>query len=253
MIKTISLLHARADMLHAAFVQRYEYAHVPLVNDLLGPFAGYRRDYVDPDSSTTFARLGAGVAAPDFDVMTTIRHENMEALNRLGDKLAEGDLRRRITEDEEHMFERRKTSMFLVDERRIAGPTAAAQNTRSDVIKLVLVGTMGFEEQDFDRNVAACDDACQLLVARFAGFGLCGLVRNSIAPEGVFDLRHIESHEGQVDFNLVLEIAFARLDGCQQFVTQARSEGASDLAFLCPNRSSGQIVAFLADGHGSAG
>jgi len=240
MIKTISLLHAKPGVSHAAFVDRYERVHVPLVNALLGPFAEYRRDYVDPRSSV-FADVKAMTRAPDFDVMTVIRHADAAALDRLGEKLAAGDCRHRITEDEMAMFERRRMCMFAVDEHVIAASTG-----RHDAasMRLVLAGRLA-EEAGRGEGLADCDDACWLLVERFAERGLTGLVRNYVPADGVFDLRHIDGHEGKIDFNLLLELEFAGLSEARHVVQELLAAPEFGRIFADAAASSGAITGFL--------
>lgn len=244
MIKTISLLHAKADMAHDAFVERYEAVHVPLVNRLLGPFMGYRRNFLVSGSSEKL-----GLAQPDFDCMTAIRFENVDALAELGSRLAVGDAGTIITADEMEMFDRSKMAMFQVDERAIIGPAPESLLPDPAGTRLILIGG---KDPDIppESFVARCDEQCtafaEEVVRRDVG-DLQSLVRNHIPPDGVFDLGHIEGHKAVVDFAVILEIMFSGAVDWNAFSNAAFPSGGFGLSSLCPVPSQAAVIGFAAD------
>lgn len=121
-IKYVALLKRREGMSHEAFVAYYETRHAPLILSLLPGIQDYRRNYLRGESA--FASPGA--APPDFDVMTEIVLADRTACDRFLARSAEPDIARKIAEDEENLFDRDCTRMYLVDERASPLPSAAA-------------------------------------------------------------------------------------------------------------------------------
>jgi len=243
MIKTISLLHAKAGMARDAFVERYEAIHVPLVTRLLGPFMDYRRNFPIPVSSKKL-----GLARPDFDCMTAIRFESPEALAELGSRLAVGDAGAIITADEMEMFDRSKMAMFRVDEQAIVGTPPDSFLPEAAGTKLILIGARD-ADLSHESFVAKCDE-------QFAAFAeevmrrdigdLRSLVCNHIPSDGIFDLGHIEGHKAVVDFGVILEIMFSGSVDWNGLSHVTRSDGFGLLS-LCPVPSRGGVVGFAAD------
>lgn len=240
MIKTISLLHARAGMAHDAFLDRYEGVHVPLVNRLLGPFRDYRRNFVRPAAEAEWI-AGLGAVRPDFDAMTAIWFDDQAALAALGAKLAEGDAGPRIAADEIEMFDRSRMAMFMVGEQAVSGPAALD----AAGVKLILIGARdpGLSREDF---VARCDADAAHLAGSAARRGSAALRCNHLLPGGIFDLGHIEGHRAVVDFDFVLEARFADRAAARAFLAEALDPSAG-FAALRPVGSMGGIVAFLAE------
>ncbi|WP_176594053.1 nuclear transport factor 2 family protein [Sphingobium sp. EM0848] len=112
MFKCIALLKRKSGLSQEAFVHYYETRHAPLIRRLLPGIADYRRNYVDLEGA-----FASPDAAPlDFDVITEIRFADRTAYDRFVAKSAEPDIARQIAEDEENLFERQATRMFVVDE-----------------------------------------------------------------------------------------------------------------------------------------
>jgi 3-phenylpropionate/cinnamic acid dioxygenase small subunit len=113
MFKCIALLRRRPDLTHEAFVDYYENRHSVLIRRLLPGILDYRRNYVDLDGAFLFPD-----AAPiDFDVVTEQRFADRAAYDRFIARAAEPDIARQIAEDEENLFDRGATRMFVVEER----------------------------------------------------------------------------------------------------------------------------------------
>lgn len=121
MIKVIALLKAKPGLSRAEFIAYYETRHAPLILSLLPEIADYRRNYVE--------RAGAfesAVAAIDFDSVTEIRFANRAAYDRFLACSARPEIAQAIADDEENVFDRAATRMFVVDETPATGGTAMA-------------------------------------------------------------------------------------------------------------------------------
>ena len=121
MIKVNALLKAKPGLSRAAFIAYYETRHAPLILSLLPEIADYRRNYVD--------RAGAfesAVAAVDFDSVTEMRFANRAAYDRFLACAGQPDVAQAIADDEENVFDRAATRMFVVDETPATGLTAPA-------------------------------------------------------------------------------------------------------------------------------
>ncbi len=112
MFKCVALLKRKADMPRAAFIDCYENSHAPLIRRLLPGIVDYRRNYVDPAGAFLFP----GAAALDFDVVTEIWLADGAAYDRFVARAAEPDIARQIARDEEKLFDRSATRMFVVEE-----------------------------------------------------------------------------------------------------------------------------------------
>jgi uncharacterized protein (TIGR02118 family) len=111
MIKVIALLRCKAGLSREAFIAYYETRHAPLIRSLLPGIADYRRNYVD--------RAGAfesPVAGIDFDSVTEMRFASRADYDAFLARAAEPEVARAIAEDEENVFDRAATRMFVVDE-----------------------------------------------------------------------------------------------------------------------------------------
>lgn len=121
MIKVIALLKAKPGLSRAEFIAYYETRHAPLILSLLPEIADYRRNYVD--------RTGAfesAVAAIDFDSVTEMRFADRAAYDRFLACAARPEVAQAIAEDEENVFDRAATRMFVVDETPTSGLAAPA-------------------------------------------------------------------------------------------------------------------------------
>jgi hypothetical protein len=111
MIKVIALLRKKPGMPRDAFIARYETFHAPLIRRLLPHIAEYRRNYVD--------RKGAFAPSPesiDFDSVTEMRFASRSDYDAFLAVASRPDIARQIAEDEEALFDRAATRMFVVDE-----------------------------------------------------------------------------------------------------------------------------------------
>ena len=118
MIKTIALLKRKPGMTHEQFVDCYENRHAPFIRAMLPAIVDYRRNYIGPDD----ARVFPGAAPVDFDVITELWFADQAAYDRAMALLAEPDNWAALVADEENLFDRDKTRMFVVREtgRRVA-------------------------------------------------------------------------------------------------------------------------------------
>lgn len=119
MFKCIALLRRKQGLSHEAFVDYYENRHSALIRRLFPDIVDYRRNYVDREGAFLFP----GAAPIDFDVVTEIRLADRAAYERFVAKAAEPDIARQIAEDEENVFDRSGTRMFVVDEQGGAAPS----------------------------------------------------------------------------------------------------------------------------------
>lgn len=120
MIKAIALLRRKPGLTREEFIAYYETRHAPLIRSLLPGIADYRRNYVD--------RAGAfesAMAAIDFDSVTEMRFADRATYDAFLARAADPEVARRIAEDEENVFDRAATRMFVVDETPSA-PSAPA-------------------------------------------------------------------------------------------------------------------------------
>ncbi|MEO0031044.1 MAG: hypothetical protein RIS94_802 [Pseudomonadota bacterium] len=120
MIKVIALLKAKAGLSRAEFIAYYETRHAPLILSLLPEIADYRRNYVDRT-----AAFESATAAIDFDSVTEMRFASRDAYDRFLACAARPEVARAIADDEENVFDRAATRMFVVDETPATGPLAA--------------------------------------------------------------------------------------------------------------------------------
>jgi hypothetical protein len=121
MIKVIALLKAKPGLSRADFIAYYETRHAPLILSLLPEIADYRRNYVDRNGA-----FESAVAATDFDSVTEMRFADRAAYDRFLACAGRPEIAQAIADDEENVFDRAATRMFVVDETPSAGsPTPA--------------------------------------------------------------------------------------------------------------------------------
>lgn len=111
MIKAIALLRRKHGLSREQFIAYYETRHAPLIRSLLPGIEDYRRNYV--------GRTGAfesDVAAIDFDSVTEMRFASRASYEAFLARAADPEIARLIAEDEENVFDRAATRMFVVDE-----------------------------------------------------------------------------------------------------------------------------------------
>lgn len=128
MFKCIALLRKRPDLSREAFIDYYEKRHSVLMQQLLPGITDYRRNYVDCEGAFVFP----GAQPLDFDVVTELRFADRAAYDRFIAKAAEPDIANRIAEDEENLFDRSATRMFVVEES--ASPVV---NTRDPLVAVL--------------------------------------------------------------------------------------------------------------------
>lgn len=116
MFKSIALLRRRSDINRDEFIDYYENTHSALILRLLPDILDYRRNYVEQEG----AFLYPGISALDFDVVTELHFADRAAYDRFLAKAGEADIARQIAEDEENLFDRSLTRMFVVEEKRSA-------------------------------------------------------------------------------------------------------------------------------------
>ena len=117
MYKCISLLKRKPGMSRSELIHYYETRHAPLIRSLLPQIREYRRNFIDHEDPTNVG------AEPDFDVVTEIWFDDRasyEAFMALGQQ---ADIFRQIAEDEENVFDRSATRLFVVEEHGASLPT----------------------------------------------------------------------------------------------------------------------------------
>lgn len=112
MIKTIALLKSKPGMTREQFVDYYENRHAPFIRAMLSGIVDYRRNYIDLDDAHVFP----GAAPVDFDVITEIRFADRAAYDEAMAVLAKPENWAALVADEENLFDRDKTRMFVVRE-----------------------------------------------------------------------------------------------------------------------------------------
>lgn len=112
MIKTIALLKSKAGLSRVQFVDYYENRHAPFIRSMLPGIVEYRRNYIDLDDAHVFP----GAAPIDFDVITEIWFADRAAYDEAMAVLARPDNWAALVADEENLFDRDKTRMFVVRE-----------------------------------------------------------------------------------------------------------------------------------------
>jgi len=110
-LKVIALLRKKPGISRDAFIAYYEMRHAPLITRLLPHIEDYRRNYVDRTGAFTSA-----VAAIDFDSVTEMRFASRPAYDAFLAAAAEPRTAALIAEDEENLFDRSATRMFVVEE-----------------------------------------------------------------------------------------------------------------------------------------
>jgi hypothetical protein len=112
MIKAIAMLRKKPAITREAFIDYYETRHSGLIRRLLPGIVEYRRNFVNLEGA--FVSPDAGPI--DFDVITEVWFADRAAYDAALAKAAEPETARLIIEDEENLFDRAATRMFLVEE-----------------------------------------------------------------------------------------------------------------------------------------
>lgn len=112
MLKCIALLKKRPDLSREQFIDYYENRHAVLIRELLPQIVHYTRRYVEPDG----AYLYPAIDQLDFDVVTELTFADRANYDAFAAKAAEADIAKRIADDEENLFDRDYSRMFIVEE-----------------------------------------------------------------------------------------------------------------------------------------
>lgn len=116
MFKCIALLKKKPGLSRAEFIEYYENRHSVMARKLLPGIRDYRRNFVDPDGAV----LSPGAPAIDFDVVTEMWFADRAACDVFLARARDPDIARQIAEDEENLFDRSATRMFVVEEKGAA-------------------------------------------------------------------------------------------------------------------------------------
>lgn len=125
MIKVIALLRRKPGLSREEFIAYYETRHAPLILSLLPGIAEYRRNFVSREGA-----FESAVAAIDFDSVTEMRFADRAAYDRFLEASARPEIAQAIADDEENVFDRAATRMFVVDE------TPPSQDLRARLAEL---------------------------------------------------------------------------------------------------------------------
>lgn len=110
MYKCIALLRRKAGLSRDELIHYYETRHAPLIKSLLPEIRDYRRNFVD---AAAYGRFGE---APEFDVVTELWFDDRASYEAFIARCAEPEVARKIAEDEENVFDRSATRLFVVEE-----------------------------------------------------------------------------------------------------------------------------------------
>lgn len=110
--KSIALLKRKAGLTREQFIDYYENNHAPLIVRLTPGIKAYHRNFVDWNG----AFEAADGSEIDFDSVTEIWFESREAYDAAMEVWTQPDVAQAIADDEENVFDRSKTRMFVVDE-----------------------------------------------------------------------------------------------------------------------------------------
>jgi len=115
MLKVMLLMKRNPGLSLAEFIERYETVHVPLAERYASRLLRYERHYLHPSPRDLY---GNEVGEPEYDVLTELWYEDMEAFTK-----AHGWMQRQperiadIIEDEEALFDRSKSRLVFVEDR----------------------------------------------------------------------------------------------------------------------------------------
>jgi hypothetical protein len=113
MFKNIALLKRKPGMSREDFIAYYETKHAPLILSLMPEIVRYQRNFLVEGNRYIFDK-----AAPiDFDVVTEVWLADRAAYERFAAENAKPDVAAKIAADEENLFDRQYTRMFVVEEK----------------------------------------------------------------------------------------------------------------------------------------
>jgi hypothetical protein len=115
MLKVMMLLKRKPGLSMAEFIERYESVHVPLAEQHATKIRRYERHYLHPGRHVV---LGDEVAEPQYDVITELWYDDMEAFTAQQDSLrSRPEVVAAIIADEESLFDRTKSRLVFVEDR----------------------------------------------------------------------------------------------------------------------------------------
>lgn len=210
MIKVVGLFRRGAGLTKDHFARRYEARHSPLAIELVPFFSRYTRSFVD---EVVIPDRAVGKPAVEFDVVTQLWYDDMDAIQRQDNRLS-GEAGRRITEDEEEQFDRQRMLMLTVDER--VTPTADLAPPPEDMgatptVKLMCLLSRTAEtsrEEFIDYYENRHAPLAVELIRRGGRPVIAGYARNYPVPGGNFQPDHIKTPPPPVDFDAITEIWF---------------------------------------------
>lgn len=118
MIKLIALLTRKSGLSRNDFIDYYEDVHAPLIMRLTPMIYAYTRNFID----WAGAFPAADGTATDFDCITEIWFATAADHSAALALWSQPSVAAQVAADEENIFNREKTRMFLVDERRLSAP-----------------------------------------------------------------------------------------------------------------------------------
>lgn len=110
-VKAIALLRKKEGLSREAFIAYYETRHAPLIRSLLPHIADYRRNFVNHEGA-----FASPIAPLDFDSVTEMRFASRAHYDAFLAAAADPKTAELIAQDEENLFDRAATRMFVVDE-----------------------------------------------------------------------------------------------------------------------------------------
>jgi len=112
MFKSIALLKKKAGLTRQQFIDYYENNHAPLIVRLTPGIRAYHRNFIDWNGMFE----AADGSETNFDCVTEVWFDDRAAYEKAMAVLTSPDVAKQIADDEEHVFDRSKTRMFVVDE-----------------------------------------------------------------------------------------------------------------------------------------
>jgi hypothetical protein len=117
-VKMVFMLKRRPGMSRADFIQYYESHHARLGEKYVPNAVRYVRRFLDPVAGPW------SKPADEFDVMTELWFANKQEVDRAMAHLSEPKIHDEIAVDEERLFDRSRTQVYLITERESVVPHA---------------------------------------------------------------------------------------------------------------------------------
>jgi hypothetical protein len=115
-MKVICLLKRKAGTTAEEFRDYYENHHAPLALRLLPYFSDYRRNYIRRDLAYKPEHIEHHPGPPPYDVVMEFSCTTQDDADRLMAGMADPEIGRLLTEDEEKFMDRAAMVLFHVDE-----------------------------------------------------------------------------------------------------------------------------------------